>query len=128
EAYETWLRQLEKALHDPLGGLINSYERAIRDHQDDPPEDFDVLIDQLKGASKLRNVLCHASWPKPDEHGNCVPSFVNRQMERFETRVSAFFLNQTGQNAAELACAVISSVTVLGYEFPGSSSGGKRIM
>src|SRR5262245_3285678 len=32
KAYEGWLAKLERALTDPLGNLINAYDKAIHEH------------------------------------------------------------------------------------------------
>jgi len=75
----------------------------------------------------MRNVLCHGSWRKPNEEGGSVPFFVNKQMMVFDTAVDIAFLQQTQAHVAELACAVINSVTHMGWQFPGGAGLGKPI-
>jgi uncharacterized protein YutE (UPF0331/DUF86 family) len=127
-AFERWLPTLQSALIDPLGSLIESFGRAVRDNQDATIENLDDLLDDLRKASRVRNVLCHGSWGVPDAAGRSVPLFVNRHKEVFETPIDVPFLQQTQRHAAELACAVINTVTHMGWQFPGSSGPGDPIM
>jgi hypothetical protein len=86
------------------------------------------LIERLRSASKIRNVLCHGSWNRaPDHKGRSIPFFVGNNDEVFETPVDSAFLVQLQRHTAELACDVINSVTQIGYQFPGSNGPGKPI-
>jgi len=127
-AFESWLPTLQRALTDPLGGLIDSYGRAVCDNHNATIENLGVLLDDMRKASAIRNVLCHGSWNVPDELGRSVPSFVNRRKEIFETAIDVAFLQQTQQHVAELACAVINTVTHMGWQFPGSNGPGNPII
>ncbi len=122
-----WQSKLEKALSDPLGGLIDTYAKAVREHPDCVVDGFDCLENDLREASKIRNVICHGSWDAPDEAGASLPFFVNRQKEKFETRMDCSFLDQVQAHTRGLICAVINSVTVMGLQFPGSSGQGRPI-
>ena len=126
-AYNAWLPTLERALVDPLGNLIDVYGKALRNNQDANVENLDDLLTDLRSASALRNVICHASWPPPDATGAAVPSFVNKKHEVFQTLVDISFLQQLQKSAADLACAVINTVTHMGWQFPGSSGPGETI-
>lgn len=86
EAYRSWLKTLERALSDPLGNLINSYGRAVRDHGDASIENLDELITDLRAAAVIRNVVCHGSWGMSDDAGRSLPLFVNKRIEKFELR------------------------------------------
>lgn len=127
EAYAQWLPKLEKSLSDQLGGLINTYGKAVRDNSDATIENLDDLLNDLREASKIRNVLCHGSWRTPNQNGASIPFFVNRQKERFETPIDVSFLKQVQKHTSELVCAVINSVTHMGWQFPGSRSPGKVV-
>jgi len=127
QAYEKWLPKLESSLIDPLGGLIDTYGKSVREHQDANIMGFSDLVDDLRDASKIRNVLCHGFWKFPDENGASVPFFVNRQKEVFHTPVDISFLNQVQKQARDLSCSVINTVTSMGYQFPGSSGPGNTI-
>jgi len=127
EAYAQWLSKLEKSLSDPLGGLINTYGKVVRDNPESTIENLKDLLLDLEEASKIRNILCHGSWGAPDQSGASIPFFVNRQKEIFETPIDVTFLKQVMKHAVELACAVINSVTHMGWQFPGSSSPGEVI-
>jgi len=126
-AYKAWLPKLERALTDPLGNLIDAYGKAVREHGGANVENFDILLEDLRRASSIRNVICHGSWGLPDRHGATVPSFVNRQKEAFDTPVDKAFLDQLQRGTTRLACAVISTVTCMGWQFPGSAGPGKTV-
>lgn len=127
-AFEKWLPTLERALIDPLKSLIDSYQKAVRGQPDAKIDNLDELVDTLRKSSEIRNVLCHGSWRAPDDAGKSVPLFVNRQKLIYETAVDISFLQQTQWDVAELACAVMNSVTQMGWQFPGSNGPGKSIM
>ena len=127
DAVANWQKVLEKSLYDPLGALINSYEKALREHQSLETETFKGLVSDLRDSASIRNVLCHGSWQKPDVDGKSLPKFINRKLERFETPIDVAFLKQTQAAVAELVCHVVNSVTHLGYQFPGSGGPGEVV-
>ncbi len=127
QAYADWIPKLEKALADQLYNLIELYGKAVRGHPDSTIENLDELLDQLKEAAKVRNVLCHGSWRTPDSNGASTPFFVNRRQERFETPIDTQFLDQIQRHSTELICAVINTVTHMGWQFPGSDGPGRRV-
>jgi hypothetical protein len=126
-AYGAWLPTLEKALVDPLGGLIGAYESAVRNHTDAEVQNLDELLQDLRKASSLRNVICHGFWGTPDEAGATVPSFINRKKEVFATPIDTHFLARTQRATTELACVVIDTVTHMGWQFPGSAGPGEAV-
>lgn len=126
-AFEKWTPLLERALSDALGSLIVSFEKSVRENKDAKIEHLDVLIKDLQKASAIRNVLCHGSWRPPNEAGESAPSFVNRKNQVFTTKIDISYLQQVQRHVAELACAVISTVTLTGIQFPGSNGPGKSI-
>lgn len=127
-AYEKWLPTMQRALSDALGGLIDSYGKAVHENPKATISNLEELIDLLRKASQVRNVLCHGSWNRrPDDQGRSLPFFVNKNNEIFETPVDLAYLNQVQRHTAELACAVISTVTHMGYQFPGSTGPGKSV-
>jgi hypothetical protein len=98
-AYEKWLPTLQRALSDPLGGLIDSYGKAMREYSKATITNLDELIDHLRKASTIRNVLCHGSWNRrPDEQGRSLPLFVNKNNEIFKTPSDLAFLVQVQQH------------------------------
>jgi hypothetical protein len=127
QAYDEWLPKLERALTDPLGNLIDAYGKALREQPNAIVTNLDDLLVELRKASEMRNVLCHGSWRLPDAEGASVPLFVNRQKLVFDIAVDRHFLLQVQRNTAELACAVMNSVTTMGWRFPGSAGPGKSI-
>jgi hypothetical protein len=126
-AFEKWLPTLERALMDPLGGLIDAYGKAVRGNSQATVTNLDDLLGELRKASVIRNVFCHASWRKPDANGKSLPLFVNRKKMVWNEPIDSAFLQQTQRAVAELACEVMSTVTHMGWQFPGSRGPGKTI-
>jgi hypothetical protein len=127
QAYADWLPKLERALTDSLAGLIDMYGKAVRDHPKRTISNIDELLTDLRSASAIRNVLCHGSWRPPDSNGASIPLFVNRQKEVFDSAIDVAFLAQLQRSAAKLACEVVSTVTHMGWQFPGSNGPGSPI-
>lgn len=127
KAYDAWLSQLERALMDPLGNLIDVYGKAVRNHPDATIANLDDLLSKLRKASEMRNIFCHGSWRPPTADGASVPFFVNRQKLVVDTAMNHDFLAQVQRHVAELACAVMDTVTYMGWRFPGSEGPGKAI-
>jgi len=125
--FEKWLPTLERALIDPLGGLVDSYAKAVRANAGATITNLDDLVENLRKASAIRNVLCHGSWRMPDQQGRSLPLFVNRKKEVFQTPIDVAYLKQTQRAVAELVCAIVSSVTHMGWQFPGSNGRGLPI-
>lgn len=127
KAYEEWLPKLERALIDPLGNLIDAYGKAVRDNPRAATGNLDELLEDLRKASQMRNILCHGSWRLPDTSGASIPFFVNRQKQIVDSAMDRQFIDQVQQHTASLACAVINTVTQMGWQFPGSAGPGKTI-
>jgi len=124
--YAKWLPTLERALVDPLGGLIVSYSDAASKHQNVPTY-LDDLSAKLREAAVWRNTISHGSWRKPDAKGRSLPLYVDKKRGIFETPIDIAMLKQLQRHVAELASAVVSSVTQMGYQFPGSKGPGEAI-
>ncbi|MEO8622897.1 MAG: hypothetical protein ABI625_17625 [bacterium] len=127
QAYDEWLPKLERALTDPLGNLIEAYGKAVHEHTEENIANADDLLAELRKASDIRNVLCHGSWQSPDANGASLPLFVNRQKLIFDTAIDRQFLLRVQQHTAKLACAVMNTVTTMGWRFPGSAGPGISI-
>lgn len=125
EEFAAWVRELQKAMTDPLGGLIPRYRKAAKEYPEEMLEGFDDLLADLDSAKDLRNVLCHGSWRAPDEAGKSIPFFVNKKGEKFEELVDKDYLNTVQAHVVELICEVVNSVTVHGWQFPSSGGPGK---
>lgn len=126
--FEKWLPTLQRALSDPLGGLIDTYGKAVRANENSTITNLDNLLEDLRKAATLRNVLCHGSWRVPDARGFSVPLFVDKKNRKFDTPIDVAYLRQTQKHVVELTCAVISTVTHMGWQFPGSSGPGIPIV
>lgn len=46
-AYTEWVPKLERALTDQLGGLVSSYERAVRDHPNAKSTNLEELLENV---------------------------------------------------------------------------------
>jgi hypothetical protein len=126
-AFEKWLPTLERALIDSLAGLIDAYGKAVRSNSEASIRNLDDLLNELRKASLIRNVLCHGSWRPPDAGGKSLPLFVNRQKMVWDTPIDIPYLKQTQKAVTELACEVVTTVTHMGWQFPGSRGPGKII-
>lgn len=111
---------LERALKDQLKSLADSYGTAVKENQNAKVENVDELINSIKDAADIRNILCHASWRPPDAEGKSLPFFVNRRNEEVETKMDIQYLRRIQDHATDLAYDVIDTVTQMGWEFPGS--------
>ena len=100
--------------------MIRAYKKSAQAHPEFSTTNLDGLVLELKSAADLRNVLCHGSWRPPNEVGQSIPLFVNRQSEIFETAIDIAYLDQVRTHVAELAANVVSTVTHMGIPFPGS--------
>lgn len=126
-AYEAWLPTLERALTDQLVNLAEAYGKATRDNPDTTTENVSDLVEDIKSAAILRNVLCHGSWRAPNANGAAIPLFINRQKEVFETPIDVAYLRQIQAHVAYLSCCVVDTVTHMGWKFPGGAGPGRRI-
>lgn len=127
-AYQEWLPQLERALTDQLWNLAESYGKVARNNPATTTENIDELVEDIKKAIAIRNVLCHGSWQPPNANGASMPLFVNRHKQVFNTAIDIAYLNQVQTHVAELTCSVIDTVTHMGWQFPGGAGLGKPIM
>jgi hypothetical protein len=126
-AYRAWLPQLERALTDQLWNLAESYGKAAHANPAMTIENVDEVVENIKKATTIRNVLCHGSWRAPNASGASVPLFVDRRKCVFETEIDSAFLKQVQAHVVDLICNVIDTVTHMGYQFPGSGGPGKPI-
>jgi hypothetical protein len=126
-AYEAWLPKLERALTDQLVNLAEAYGKATRENPDTTTENVSELVEDIRAAAVIRNVLCHGSWRAPDANGASVPLFMNRQKEIFETPIDVTYLQQVHANVVALSCSVVDTVTHMGWQFPGGAGPGRRI-
>ena len=88
-AYQAWLPQLERALTDQLWNLAESFGEAARDNPVTTTENIGELIEYIKKATDIRNVLCHGSWRLPDENGASVPLFVHRKNGKLDGSINS---------------------------------------
>lgn len=126
-AYEAWLPKLERALTDQLVNLAESYGKATRENPDTTTENVSDLVEKIKEAAVIRNVLCHGSWGAPNSSGASIPFFVNRRKELFESEIDVAYFQKVRLHVAELSCSVVDTVTHMGWQFPGGGGPGKPI-
>jgi hypothetical protein len=128
EEIENLLKTLEKALSATLGGLIDAYDKVARAHNNAALPGFDKLLEDLRQVCPVRNALCHGSWRDPDDQGRSIPFFVDRKNRIFQDPIDVGYLQMVQRHAAELACDVVSTVTQMGRQFPGSGGPGIPIV
>jgi hypothetical protein len=113
--FEKWLPTLERALIDPLAGLITSYAKAVRAHNSaEAFTNLDDLMEKLRKVSVIRNVLCHGSWRTPDEWGRSLPLFVNKNKEIFQMPIDVAYLKQMQRYAAGDIGGVELAILIMG--------------
>ncbi len=128
QAFQKWIPQLEKAISDTLNSLINTYASTVRAHQNANFQNLDDLVADLKAASKVRNAICHGAWNPPDDRGFSELRYFSKGGQYFDTPIDKAFLLQLQRHTAELICNVVNSVTMMGFQFPGSSGPGHQIL
>ena len=124
---ERWFEKLERALSDPLGALINAYEKAVKENSDPTKLNIDTLLTDLREAATRRKVICHGSWRMPDEAGASKPFFVSNMMKIWDTPIDIAHLNQHQRFTVGLICGVVDSVSFMGWSFPGSNGPGQQV-
>jgi hypothetical protein len=125
--FDKWLSTLQKALSDPLGALIDTYGKSVRENQSSTISNLDDLLNDLREASQVRNILCHGSWRAPDAKGCSLPLFVKWDGKIFQTPIDVNYLTQVQRHVAELIFAIMNTITHMGYQFPGNIGPGKKI-
>ena len=127
QAYQTWLPQLMRALTDSLSNLVDSYGKVALDNPQVTTANINDLVEDLKKALVIRNVICHGSWQQPNANGASIPLYVDKKKGVFETPIDVAYLEQLQMHVAELACRVINTITLAGWRFPGTTGPGKPI-
>lgn len=122
-----WPDQLKRALSDTLYPLAEVYGKAVRDHQESALQNVDDLIEDIKKAADIRNALTHGSWRAPDATGKSDLFFFNKKTEKFDDRIDLAYLRRVQVFVVDLTCAVINSVTAMGWQFPGGAGPGEEI-
>lgn len=128
EAYKKWLPKLERALSDQLVNLAEAFGKAARENPETSTENVPDLVDAIKNAAVIRNVLCHGSWSRNGADEATVPFFVNRKLEVFDTPVDVHYLKTVQAHVADLTCSVVDVITHMGWQFPGGAGPGKAII
>lgn len=120
EEFRKWSEHLLKAMSDTLSGLIRKYKTALEENPSFSTKETNLLIKDLEGLKEWRNILCHCSWRSPNAEGNCIPLFMKRSGDILQNEIDIETIQQVRKKTVELTCEVMNSVTVHGYEFPGS--------
>lgn len=133
-AVEKWGEQLALAMADTLVSLAQKYAASVRRNKTANFPEIDALEASIKKAAESRNAICHGFWGMPDSSGKSALSYYSMpgkkvaNLQKFESRIDSAWLRQLRAEALELACDVIDSVTVMGYQFPSSSGPGEPIL
>ena len=127
-AYENWIATLERALVAELGTLIPMFEKSVKEHHNCKVGKFAELLEELNKVKDMRNLLCHASWQVPNDEGKALPQFVRSKDKQVNlTRMDAQYLRNVQLGTANLCCMVMSVVTSMGLQFPGSNGPGNPV-
>ena len=131
EMYKRWLARTQKSLQEPLGYLINEYEKELKEEIKLGTEiskqiDLPQLIKGLREGKKLRDVLCHSSWSPGETKDKAKPFFMNRKEEIFDTECDIAYLRQIRKATQEMICMCMNTVTLKGFEFPGVSESSEQ--
>lgn len=132
-AIEQWGEQLALAMADTLVSLAQKYAASVRRNKTTSFPEIDALEASIKKAAESRNALCHGFWGIPDSSGKSELSYFSMpgkkiaNLQKFEALIDIAWLRQLRTEAFELACDVIDSVTVMGYQFPSSAGPGEPI-
>lgn len=133
-AVEKWGEQLALAMADTLVSLAQKYAASVRRNKTAKFPEIDALEASIKKAAESRNALCHGFWGMPDFSGKSELSYFSMpgkkvaNLQKFEARIDVAWLRQLRAEAFELACDVIDSITVMGYQFPSSAGPGEPIL
>lgn len=127
KGYATWIAKMERIFSENMASLADAFAKAVREHPENTIENIEELQVNIKTVAEVRNMLCHGSWQSPDGDGFSMPFFQNRRGEVFSSSIDVAYLRQVQQHARELTCAVINSVTHMGFAFPGSDGPGRKI-
>jgi hypothetical protein len=120
-------RRLRRRSRTPLAVSLALMKKAVRANGDATMLNLQDLLSHLREAASRRNLICHGSWRIPDDQGRSIPFYVDKKRGVWETPVGVAHLAQLRQHVAELSCAVVNSVTQMGYQFPGSKGPGKPV-
>lgn len=128
EAYQTWELKFQSVLSGTLTKLVDAYQVAVIAHPEaSPGTGFPAVLEDLRRVAKLRNALCHANWPPPDENGASLPYVLDRKLNEFATPVDVAYLKKSQQEVAWLANEVGSTLTSMGMILPGTNSSGTSL-
>lgn len=126
-AYQAWLPKLKKGLTETLYNLSVEYQKAVHNNSQATISNIEELINDIQYYAKIRNVLCHGSWPPPNSKGESTPFFVNKNMEIWVGAIDINYLKHVQEAVKGLICSIINSVTHMGWQFPGGAGFGQAI-
>ncbi len=129
-ALEEWGDTLQKVLVMTLSPLVDQFQKAAKVHPDAKKGHAAELAELLRKAARIRNVLCHGAWDPPDASGASRAFYFTGkgdQQVAFDTLVTIAWIDQVQVHTLELACEVVNSVQLAGYQFPGASGPGRPL-
>ncbi len=129
-ALEEWGALLERTLVATLSPLIDTFAKAAKGNPEAHFTNLDEFVSDLRAAARVRNILCHGSWGKPDANGASKAFYVTgkgEEQKAFDSAVTVAWIDQVQAHARELACAVYDSVTHMDRQFPGSDGPGRPL-
>lgn len=130
---DRWLDRVLKAVSDPLGPLINEYEKQLKPDGAWDPElsdkiNFSELIEELRAALVIRNMLCHSHWIPGKTQGKFKPVFANRNREVVISEYSSVDLREITHCVQGMIRLCMNTVTLKGIQFPGTDLPGEKVV
>ena len=130
---DQWLDKVLKAVSDPLGSLINEYEKQLKpDGEWDTELSIEInlpeFIKSLRDALLIRNMLCHSYWIPGKTEGKLKPVFANRNREVVISEYSSADLRQITHCVQEMIRLCMNTVALKGIQFPGTDLPGEKVI
>ena len=130
---DRWLDRVLKVVSDPLGSLINEFEKQLKPNGEWDTElsikiNLPEFIKSLRDALLIRNMLCHSYWIPGKTEGKMKPVFANRNREVVISEYSSADLRHITNCVQEMIRHCMNTVTMKGIQFPGTDLPGEKVI
>ena len=128
-AYQKWAKDLELSLTDSLGALIRRIDQALKNDGRFSQDHKIGIVQRLKELNVYRNALCHGAWVSGiNANGSARLRFFRKTKtdcpEEFDRLLSLKDITQIRNETVDITTLLMSTVTSMGVQFPGSTSPG----
>ena len=128
---EQWGAGLARSLTEALNRLKRRLEETMLDDDRVSADFAQAVVCRLERLIELRNALCHGHWPEFNEANGAgrLRYFArkNRQYVEIDEWFTREDIARIRCDAADVTMDLISLVTSLGVQFPGSNSPGRPL-